>query len=129
MLCAHTLLGGKREGGRRTGEVDNIFVDRFPQSVFLLAGLVLLLNCLDAFFTLFFLGMGGEEVNPVALFMLDLGPMVFLAAKTLGIGLCTAYLVLVRKFKGVTWGFVVVLAIYFCLLAWHLYLYGTVDGS
>jgi hypothetical protein len=123
MLSRYTLLGGRREQGRRRHEQTNVFVDRFGQGVFLVAGLILLLNVLDAFFTLLFLGVGGEEVNPIALFLLNVGPWAFLATKTVGIGLCTCYLVLVKNFRGVGFGIACVLVAYMALLGWHFYLY------
>ncbi|MCA8970152.1 MAG: hypothetical protein KDC95_10225 [Planctomycetes bacterium] len=126
MVSRYTFFGGRREGGRRTGETTNVFVDRFGQGVFLLATAILLLNALDAFFTLLFLGLGGQELNPVALQLLEMGPLVFLGVKTLGIGLATLYLVVVSKFRGVIWGFWSVVAIYSALLVWHLMLYSRI---
>lgn len=123
MLSRHTFFGGQRVAGRRAGERSNCFVDYYGQRIFVFAAMILLLNVLDAFFTLFFLGVGGEEVNPVAQFMLDLSPMVFLIVKTIGIGMCTMYLVLVHNFKGANLGIGAVIAIYVLLLAWHVYLY------
>ncbi len=124
MLSRFTFFGGRRAAGRREGESENIFVDRFGQTLFLVATLVILLNVLDAFFTLLFLGNGGRELNPIAQFFLDLGPVAFLLVKTAGIGLCVAYLVLVNRFKGAKIGMGVVFVIYLALLCWHFYLYG-----
>ncbi len=124
MLSRFTFFGGRRSHGRREGEDINIFVDRFGQSLFLVATLVILLNVLDAFFTLLFLGNGGRELNPIAQFFLDLGPLAFLLVKTAGIGICVAYLVLVNRFKGAKVGMGIVFVIYLALLGWHFYLYG-----
>ena len=124
MLSRFTFFGGRRNSGRREGENTNIFVDRFGQGLFLVATLVILLNVLDAFFTLLFLGNGGRELNPIAQFFLDLGPIAFLLVKTAGIGFCVAYLVLVNRFKGAKVGMGVVFVIYLALLCWHFYLYG-----
>ncbi len=123
MLGRYTFFGGRRERGRRSMERQNIFVDRFGQGVFFFVTLILLLNMLDAYFTMFFLGVGGQEVNPVAFALLRIGPWAFLVAKTVGIGLCAAYLVLVKKFRGVSLGIGIVLAIYVVLICWHFYLY------
>ena len=123
MFSRYAFVNGRREAGRRRGETANIFVDRYGQLTFLLASAILLLNALDAFFTLLFLGLGGQELNPVAQGLLDMGPMVFLGVKTFGIGLCTLYLVMVRKFRGVGWGFAAVLGIYVLLICWHFFLY------
>ncbi len=123
MLSRYTFVGGRREGGRRAGERENIFVDRFGQGLFIACALVLLLNLFDAFFTLFYLSYGGRELNPVAQFLLDLDPQVFLMAKTVGIGLCMAYLVIVSRFKGAKLGLSIVLGLYAALLGWHLYLF------
>ncbi len=123
MLSRYTFFGGRREGGRRSEEDRNIFVDRYGQGLFLASAFVLLLNLLDAFFTLFYLSYGGKELNPVAQFLLDVGPEAFLLAKTLGIGVCVAYLVLVSRFKGAKLGLAVVLSLYTALLGWHLFLF------
>lgn len=126
MLSRYSFFGGHRSRGRRDGETHNIFVDVYGQGTFLLATAIILLNALDAFFTLLFLGLGGEELNPVAQVLLDLGPMAFLWAKTAGIGVLATYLVIVRRFRGVQWGFWSVLFIYLVLLGWHLTLYSRI---
>ena len=128
MFSRYTFFGGRRQNARREGEAVNRFYDKHGQGLFFLACAIILLNTLDAFFTLLFLGHGGEELNPVAAWFLELGPEVFLAVKTIGIGVCTAYLVMVCRFRGVIWGIVFVVAIYSALLVWHLVLYQRVPA-
>ena len=56
-------------------------------------------NILDAYFTLFFLGEGATEANPVADFLLRQGWEVFVVGKSLGIGLCLGFLCLAKNFR------------------------------
>ena len=93
-LSRYALFGGRRRGGRRDGERRDVFVDLFSEHIFLVAILIVALNMLDAFFTLLLLSHGGEEANPVALWLLNVGPWAFILAKTIGIGLCTILLVI-----------------------------------
>jgi hypothetical protein len=121
-LSRYTFFGGRRRGGRRTGEKRDIFVDVFGEHLFLVALLIVALNMLDAFFTLLLLSHGGEEANPVALWLLNVGPWAFILAKTIGIGLCTMLLVMIKNFRGARVGLGIVLAVYLLLLGWHFYL-------
>lgn len=121
-LSRYTLFGGRRRGGRRDGEKRDVFVDLFSEHIFLVAILIVALNMLDAFFTLLLLSHGGEEANPIALWLLNVGPWAFILAKTLGIGLCTGLLVMIKNFRGARVGLGLVLAVYLMLLGWHFYL-------
>ncbi len=122
MLSRYTFFGGKRKGDRRSRRHDG-FVDVYGQWLFFVAAAVVLLNALDAFFTMLFLGVGGQELNPVAQFLMDMGTPAFVLSKTIGIGVCMAFLVLVKNFKGARLGLGVVFGIYALLLCWHLFIY------
>lgn len=121
-LSRYTFFGGRRRGGRRADEQRDIFVDIFGEHIFLVAILIVAMNMLDAFFTLLLLSYGGEEANPVALWLLETGPWAFILAKTLGIGICTVLLVMIKNFRGARLGLGIVLAVYTLLIGWHFYL-------
>jgi hypothetical protein len=66
-------LLGRRRHGRRWGERENIYVDRYSGwDWFLVAG-VLTLSLLDMVFTLIHLQAGGTEANPVMAWALEWG--------------------------------------------------------
>ncbi|MFQ5506846.1 MAG: DUF5658 family protein, partial [Planctomycetota bacterium] len=76
------------------------------------------------YFTLLLLSHGGEELNPVAPWLIERGTWTFIAAKTFGIGLCTATLVVIKNCRGAKTGIGLVALLYFVLLCWHFYLCG-----
>jgi len=83
---------------------------------------VILLNLLDAWFTLLFLSHGGRELNPLVDQVLQVSPHLFVLLKTLGIGICASFLVLTKNFRAARIGLTVVLVGYSLLLCWHLVL-------
>lgn len=122
MFSRYTFFGGRRRAARRLVDPEG-FVDQYGQKLFLVAVLIVALNTLDAYFTMLYLGLGGQELNPFAQLLIDLGPVAFIGAKTVGIGLCVAFLVCVKNFKGAKLGIGIVLGIYLLLLCWHFWLW------
>ena len=122
MFSRHTFFGGRRQGARRSCEAAG-FVDSYGQGLFLVSVLIVALNALDAYFTMLYLGLGGEELNPAAQVLIDMGPIAFIGAKTLGIGICVAFLTMVKNFKGAKLGIGIVLGVYLLLLGWHFFLW------
>ncbi|PIE22097.1 MAG: hypothetical protein CSA62_14065 [Planctomycetota bacterium] len=122
MFSRYTFFGGRRRSARRSTEASG-FVDAYGQLLFLVMVLIVALNALDAYFTMLYLGLGGEELNPLAQLLIDIGPVAFIGAKTIGIGICVAFLTMVKNFKGAKLGIGIVLAVYLLLLAWHFFLW------
>jgi Domain of unknown function (DUF5658) len=120
MLCRETLFGGRRGNVRRRTERSGSFVDSHGPGLLSLCLLIVLLNVLDAWFTLLYLAHGGREMNPFVQHILDWSTLGFLAFKTMGIGVCVAYLVLTKNFLAARIGLAVVVAGYLALLGWHL---------
>ena len=114
---------------RREHEREGAFVDRHGAGVFALIMAVVALNLLDAFFTLFFLSFGGQEMNPFVQSILDLSshPWPFLLFKTVGIGIACAFLAHTRCFRSARIGLWLVLVGYALLLGWHLILLSWLD--
>ena len=128
MLCYHTLFGGRRLGGRREGERESCFVDQHGHRLFAALLGVVALNVLDAWFTLYFLSYGGQELNPVVKAVLGFGIWPFVWFKTLGIGACAAFLGLTKNFRPARIGLGFVLGGYALLLGWHFYLLWRLHG-
>ncbi len=124
MWSRYALFGGRRRTVRRGEEREGAFVDAHGARLFLMVAAILALNLLDAWFTLLFLSHGGKELNPFVQRILDLAahPWPFLVFKTVGIGLCCAFLTLTKNFRSARFGLWFVLLAYSALLAWHLYL-------
>lgn len=124
MWSRYALFGGRRRTVRRTEEREGAFVDAHGAKLFLMVAAILALNLLDAWFTLLFLSHGGKELNPFVQSILDLAthPWPFLVFKTVGIGLCCAFLTLTKNFRSARFGLWFVLLAYTALLGWHLYL-------
>ncbi|MCA8955918.1 MAG: hypothetical protein KDC87_07580 [Planctomycetes bacterium] len=115
--------GGRRRHHRRGREALNGFVDAHGPGLFLVVTAVAALNILDAFFTVLFLSYGGREINPVVQTALDLGTWWFVVLKSVGIGLCLAFLTVTKNFRVARIGLWVILAGYLLLLGWHGLLY------
>jgi Domain of unknown function (DUF5658) len=116
------LLGGARLAGRRRGERDNIYVDRYASKDLSGVVVILILNILDAWLTLVYLGYGGTEANPVARKLLEWGTEWFLGAKSLLITACLLFLAVHKTFRCVRPALRVLTWFYGALLVYHLVL-------
>ncbi len=125
MFSKYTVFGGRRIRARRENEKRGSFVDQHGVGLLVLLLLVAGFNIVDAYFTLFFLGHGAREANPVALFLLNIAPWVFVLSKSLGIGICLAFLCLAKNFYTARFGLFLVFTLYFLLSLYHLFLLGT----
>ncbi|MCA9323309.1 MAG: hypothetical protein KDB53_21405 [Planctomycetes bacterium] len=113
---------GLRARGRREGEDQNIYVDLYGRREIMLVVLILVLNVLDAYFTLDYIEKGGSEANPVAQGLLDLGDEWFVYAKSFLVGLCLVFLLVHKKFSYVNYALGFLVAFYSSLLAYHIFL-------
>jgi hypothetical protein len=120
MLSRYTFSGGRRRGGRRDGESQGIYVDRYGWQISLLVLAILLLNVLDAYFTLVFIQMGGKEANPIAQACLDLGDIPFILVKSALIGMCLLVLIMHKTFYAVPRVLLAIGAFYSVLIAYHI---------
>ena len=110
----------RRKGGRREGETRNTFVDRFTLWDVGLLVLILVLNLLDAFFTLQWIQRGGAEANPFMAYMLELGDGFFLAQKCFVVGIWLIVLTVHKNFRLAQIGLYSLAAIYALLLVGHI---------
>lgn len=121
-LSRFSFLGGMRARGRRKGERDNIYVDRYERRDLWGVVVVLVLNILDAWLTLLYLGYGGTEANPVARQLLEWGTSWFLGAKSLLVTACLLFLAVHKTFRCVRPALAILIWFYGGLLAYHLWL-------
>lgn len=120
MFSRFTFLGGRRGGGRRDGETQGIYVDRYGWQVSGLILAILLLNVMDAYFTLVFVQLGGEEANPIAQACMDLGDIPFILVKTALIGACLLVLLMHHTFYAVSRVLQAICVFYSLLILYHL---------
>jgi uncharacterized protein DUF5658 len=122
-VSRYSFLGGRRkgtafaEGGART------FVDLYSMKVWFALSFFLMLNLLDAHFTLIYLQRGGAEGNPVAQILLNAGVPIFITAKNLGIGLGVLLFCMLKNFPNSRRGIFLVLTFYSVLTIYHILLY------
>ena len=109
----------RRRRGRRAGECEGIYVDRFTRQDVLLVVGILLLNVFDAFFTLIWLHRGGAEANPVMAWFLELGIGAFLAEKCFVVGGSLVLLVVHKNFRFARIGLRSLAAVYSLLILYH----------
>lgn len=122
VLSRHWLIG-RRKVGRRDGERDNIYVDRYGSWDWVLVGGVLGLSLLDMVFTLIHLQAGGTEANPVMAWALAWGghdafKVVKVATTVLGLVVLLVHV----RFRRVRALLAVAFVVYAGVFAFHLYL-------
>ncbi|MFQ5844224.1 MAG: DUF5658 family protein [Planctomycetota bacterium] len=121
-LFSRHWLVGRRRGGRRRGEDQDVYVDRYRVGEWALIGGVLLLSALDFVLTLAHLGAGGREVNPIMAWVLESGPGAFGVVK---LGMTVVGLVVLLVHIRFRWARALVLVsfgVYAILLAYHIVL-------
>jgi|FLOH01.1.fsa_nt_gi hypothetical protein len=124
LFSKFTFSGGRRlTGGRRPGENREVFIDRYPLWTWIMLTIFIILNLLDAHFTLIYLQRGGEEANPVAVRLLSAGMGTFIGVKAFGVGLGTAVFCMLNNFRNARIGVIISLVFYQLLLFYHMSLY------
>jgi hypothetical protein len=115
----------RRRHGRRAGERDGIYVDRFARRDVALVVAILVLNIFDAFFTLIWLQRGGAEGNPVMAWVLEQGDGLFLVQKCFVVSIWLLLLVVHKNFRAARLGLWSLAAIYSLLILYHFALIGS----
>lgn len=117
------LHRGRRKRGRRFGEEQNIYVDLYGREDVLLVAFILVLNILDAYFTLDYVRIkSGREANPVADLLLKMGNDYFIYAKCVLVMLSLVFLLVHKTFRYVTAALWLLFAFYGVLFFYHLFL-------
>jgi hypothetical protein len=120
-MLSRFLFRGRRAGGRRTGEREQIYVDRPGGWVAVAFASLVTLSLLDAWFTLDLLSQGATEANPVMAYALTFGDRVFLAVKTVVTVLGAGFLCLHKNWPLGRMCLGLALGGYTALLGYHLY--------
>lgn len=122
MLSRYTFFGGRRRGGRREGETENSYVDVYSPRLVALLLVFFGLTVLDSVATLVYLGKGGQELNPVAQWMIDQGAVFFVVAKGVLSGICLLFVMLHKNFRPARKALALGFAFYLLLGLYHLVL-------
>lgn len=123
MLSRHTFFGGRRRtGGRRAGEDENVYVDVYSPRLILFVLLLFALTVVDSVSTLIYLSKGGQELNPIAQWMIDRGSHFFVVAKGVLSGLILLFVMLHKNFSYARLALGVGFSFYLLLGVWHLVL-------
>ncbi|MHC4932916.1 MAG: DUF5658 family protein [Planctomycetota bacterium] len=114
---------GRRKRGRRAGEGENIYVDRYTAlELFLILG-ILVLSLLDMVFTLIHLEAGGTEANPLMAWTLAWGGNpAFTSVKLVSTLLGLFVLLIHVRFRRVKTLLGVAFTLYAGILLFHTYL-------
>ena len=91
------FLRSRRRGPRRVGDPEPLFPDHHHPWLFFMAVGIMVMSCVDAFFTLELLDRGAVEVNPVMAAAIGKGAKTFALTKMLLTGLGILALVFTAK--------------------------------
>ncbi|MEM6569485.1 MAG: DUF5658 family protein [Planctomycetota bacterium] len=120
MFSRYWLRGRRRSGGRRPGEGENVYVDRYSRTETLALLWLATASVLDLVLTLAHIDAGGGEANPVmGWFLTRFGTAGFVAAK-LGITFAAGlFLLLHCRFRGSFRGLCLLGVMYAGVLGYH----------
>jgi hypothetical protein len=120
-------LHPRRIANRRPGDDQRFVLDWHDQGLFMVAMAIVLMSCIDAFFTLKLLNLGAQEINYFMQVLLASDTSTFLLAKFSMTALGVICLVAFARFRlgGIVRVRRVLEALcgmYACLIIWELYL-------
>jgi hypothetical protein len=122
LLSRYWLIGARR-AGRRAGERENIYVDRYGVWDWVLVAGVLSLSLCDMLFTLFHLQAGGTEANPVMAWALEWGGHDGFKAVKIATTVVGLLVLLVHvRFRRVRTLLGIAFLVYALVFGFHLYL-------
>ena len=135
-MSMRSLMGaGKRRVIRRQEDRSTIFlVDLFSPKLFFPIVATLFFSVLDALLTLFLIGHGAYETNPVMAYYLNIGPYYFIAVKYLLTCLGVIILLLFRNltfriFKISAAALLYLIAgMFVAVVAWEIFLISKIFG-
>lgn len=123
-MISRYWLRGRRHGGRRSGETESVYVDRYRAGEVLLVAWLAAASAADLGLTILHLAEGGTEANPVMKWFLDAGGLsAFAAAKVLLTLGAAVFLLIHARFRitrPALWGLAVM---YAALMGFHVVAY------
>lgn len=120
MFSRYTFFGGRRRKSRRGGEREGTFVDLYEPRLALLVCTFFFLTVLDSVSTVFYLGKGGTELNPVAQLMLDQGNVAFVLIKGGLTAICALFVLMHKNFRYANTAIGIGFTFYFALAIYHI---------
>jgi hypothetical protein len=117
----------RRRQFRRQEDANYTFLDWHPRSLLVVSTLVMFLSVIDGIFTVYLIGSGLQEINPVLAPLIDGDPIVFALIKISLTAVGVVMLVLAahaRLWRGipVSRAFYLMLIGYSCVIVYELYL-------
>lgn len=109
----------RRADARRVSELEGSYVDVYQPKDLGLLLCILLLNVMDAFFTLGWLQMGGREANAFMEWVLGFGNWVFLVQKCLVVGVWLIVLTVHKNFRVARIGLWSLFSLYSLVILYH----------
>jgi len=92
------IFGGRRRQVRREEDMKGIVImDSYSQSLFAVIIGILCLSMIDAVMTLHLIGHGAKEINPIMVYFLDKGIVIFITAKYILTSLAVVIILLVKN--------------------------------
>ena len=122
MLSRFSFLGGRRRAARREREAEGAFVDVYSPRLALLLLVFFSLTVFDSVATLYYLRKGGQELNPIAQWMIDRGDLEFVFLKGSLTALCVLFVLLHKNFRYARYAIGVGFSFYFALAVYHILL-------
>jgi hypothetical protein len=119
-LFSQYWLRGRRRGGRRDGERENIYVDRYTRGEWALILGTLICAIADALLTIDFARSGGHQGNPVMNALLGEGWATFVVVKLAVTLLGLGYILMHIRFKRIRLYLVLVFGLSVALLIYQL---------
>lgn len=121
----------RRYNNRRTADDQWCLVDTYDAGLVMVSMSIVLMSCLDAFFTLELLSMGASEINYFMKVLIDSDTSSFLVTKLLVTCIGVLFLTATARFRvagvlRVRRILESLCAIYACLIVWELFLLATV---
>ena len=127
------IYGGKRILIRRQEDRKRLFfVDQYSPKLFLAIVAILFLCVIDALLTLFLIGHGAYETNPIFAFTLDINPYISIILKYASTAVVAICLLLFKtkvfkQFNISTHSLLYFIAgLYLTVVAWELYLFSNI---
>jgi len=120
IMSRYWLRGRRRRGGRREGDVEHVYVDRYTRVETAAVLWLLFASLSDLGLTLLHISDGGGEANPImGWFLLRGGAAGFVLAKLALTAVPALFLLLHARFRGAWPALVGLSAMYVCILGYH----------
>lgn len=126
----YLFWGGRRKKIRREEDMQKLAImDSYSQSLFAVIVAILCLSLMDAAMTLYLIGLGAKELNPIMDYFIQKGPAVFITAKYVLTSLAVIIILLIKntclprtKFRTKNLFFFAVISFGLVVL-WEIYLF------